>query len=522
MARYRDYSQEQARLLPISLKQQIQPGTIEYTINYLVDRDVDLSVFDTRYRNDTTGAPAIDPAILLKIILFAYSRGILSSRQIAQSCEENVVFMALACDTQPHFTTIADFISSMSEQITSIFRDILAVCYTEGLIGRTMFAVDGCKIASNCAKEWSGTKKELKKKAEKIEQSVRLLLERHRATDSAAAQPDQREKEKRAIENLQGKAAKIRCWLETHEERIGSQGKPVKSNIIDNESAKMPSSHGVIQGYNAVAVVDEKHQIVVDAQVFGDGHEARRLPEVLDSVEKTFRALDASSDVLRQVVLTADTGFHSEESMKALWEQGIDAYVADNKFRLRDPRFASLQQHRGKSTDSTHSSRARRYFGPADFPFDEGSGVVYCPAGHPMKCSCRNFHTGPNGFRGSFYKADPANCATCLLRSRCIRNPTTKARQMAKLEKGIRGDTQSYTQKMIQRFDSPRGRYYYTRRMGTVEPVFANIRSTLRLDRFNLRGRRKVGIQWRLFCMVHNIGKLSRYGRGVRGTGTLR
>jgi hypothetical protein len=68
---------------------------------------------------------------------------------------------------------------------------------------------------------------------------------------------------------------------------VFSQGKPIKSNIIDNESAKMSSSHGVIQGYKAVAVVDQKHQIVVDAQVFGDGHEARRLPEVLDSVEKT-------------------------------------------------------------------------------------------------------------------------------------------------------------------------------------------------------------------------------------------
>jgi len=207
------------------------------------------------------------------------------------------------------------------------------------------------------------------------------------------------------------------------------------------------------------------------------------------------------------VVLTADSGFHSEESVKGVLDREVDAYVADNKFRLRDLRFATLQKHRGKTTDRSQTSRARKYFGPADFPFDESSGVVVCPAGHPMKCSCRNFKTGPNGFRGSFYKADPAHCAGCPLRPRCIRNPTTKARQMAKLEKGIRGDTQSYTQKMIERFDCSRGRYYYSRRMGTVEPVFANIRSTLDLDRFTLRGRRKVGIQWMLFCMVHNLGK---------------
>ena len=80
MAHYRDYSQEQARLLPVSLQQQIQPGTIKHTINYLVDHEIDLRLFESRYNNDATGAPAIHPAILLKVILFAYSRGITSSR----------------------------------------------------------------------------------------------------------------------------------------------------------------------------------------------------------------------------------------------------------------------------------------------------------------------------------------------------------------------------------------------------------------------------------------------------------
>ncbi len=69
---------------------QLQPGTFEYTMNYLVDHEMDLSVFEARYHNDETGAPAYDPAVLLKVILFAYSRGITSSRRIAQACEENV------------------------------------------------------------------------------------------------------------------------------------------------------------------------------------------------------------------------------------------------------------------------------------------------------------------------------------------------------------------------------------------------------------------------------------------------
>ena len=102
MAKYRDYSYEQSRLLPVSLKNQIQPGTIEYTINYLVNHEIDLSVFDEQYKNDETGAPVIDTAILLKIILFAYSRGIISSRRIARACEKNGNGGAGVCEYQAH------------------------------------------------------------------------------------------------------------------------------------------------------------------------------------------------------------------------------------------------------------------------------------------------------------------------------------------------------------------------------------------------------------------------------------
>ena len=86
MARYKHYDYGQTKLLPISYERQILPGTFEHTLSYLIDNKIDLSVFDGRYNNDATGAPAYDPALLLKIVLFAYSKGITSSRVIAQLC----------------------------------------------------------------------------------------------------------------------------------------------------------------------------------------------------------------------------------------------------------------------------------------------------------------------------------------------------------------------------------------------------------------------------------------------------
>lgn len=87
MARYKHYDYNQIKLIPINYADQIQPGSFEFTISHLVDNEMDLSVFEKRYNNDETGATAFDPSILLKIILFAYSRGIISSLKIAKACE---------------------------------------------------------------------------------------------------------------------------------------------------------------------------------------------------------------------------------------------------------------------------------------------------------------------------------------------------------------------------------------------------------------------------------------------------
>jgi transposase len=138
MARYKHYCYEQGKMIPISFREQILPGTFEYTLSYLIDHELDLSAFDERYSNDDTGRPAYDPALLLKIVLYAYARGIISSRQIERCCRENVIFMALSADSQPHFTTIADFISRMEGEIVALFRNVLMICDAQGLIGREM------------------------------------------------------------------------------------------------------------------------------------------------------------------------------------------------------------------------------------------------------------------------------------------------------------------------------------------------------------------------------------------------
>jgi transposase len=109
MAKYKPSNENQMVMLPISLQDQLVPGTLEHTINRLVDENINLSVFDERYKNDETGAAAIHPKILLKVILLAYAKGMISSRQIERACHENIIFIALSYGYAPDHSTIAAF-----------------------------------------------------------------------------------------------------------------------------------------------------------------------------------------------------------------------------------------------------------------------------------------------------------------------------------------------------------------------------------------------------------------------------
>lgn len=101
-----------SRLLTVVLEQQLQPSSFEHALNHLIGHEMpdELAAFDRHYHNDATGASAYDPVMPLKVILFAYSRGLVSSRDIERACRENVTFIALSGDRQAHFTTIASFI----------------------------------------------------------------------------------------------------------------------------------------------------------------------------------------------------------------------------------------------------------------------------------------------------------------------------------------------------------------------------------------------------------------------------
>jgi transposase len=496
------------RFLVVDLERQLLPGTSEHALNYLVDHELDLTRFDARYKNDLTGASAYPPAMLLKVVLFAYSRGIISSRDIERACREHVTFIALSGDTAPHFTTFAAFVSTLDGEIGPLFKDILLICDRMGLIGREMFAIDGVKLPSNASKAKSGTRADFQRQADKMEAAARAMLARHRENDALAVEPTLAEKETRQVERLEREAAQLRQWLTEHpEDRKGAKGKVIKSNRTDPESAKMATSKGVIQGFTGVAAVDDRRQIIVDAQAHGTGSEQALLMPVVEATAPL-----CTPDTL----ITADAGYHSDANLKALAEQNRPALIADNQMRKRDERFkdqAKYKQAPDPLYDKAHPKKGARHYLPKDFDYDPEAGTCICPAGkrlYPNGANCNH-----NGHLAVKFQGALRDCGPCTLRDKCLRKPeVTKTRQVSFFYGKTTCATGSYTERMKRAIDSERGRRLYGGRFATVEPVFANIRHNKGLNRFTLRGQTKVDTQWKLYCLVHNIEKLAHHGYG--------
>jgi len=298
--------------------------------------------------------------------------------------------------------------------------------------------------------------------------------------------------------------------------------KEVKSNITDNDSAKMTTSKGTIQGYNGIAAVDDKHQIVVLAKAVGEGQEHQSLQPVLNDIKERFQRLKISRNLYKAgTIITADTGFANEANMVYLKQNKVDAYIPDNQFRSRDPRFTEHKARYGKKPAvtgvPTATAKKARVIPASEFDFDPKAMTCICPQGESM--SYRGTRKNRDGDSVAYFEGRLLQCRHCPLKQDCMYNPASAdhrqgaGRQVSFVVGRRKQSTTPCTDWMKARIDSEAGRAIYSKRMSVVEPVFGNITGNKRLRRFGLRGIEKVQGQWQLYCLVHNIEKLQTCGR---------
>jgi hypothetical protein len=222
---------------------------------------------------------------------------------------------------------------------------------------------------------------------------------------------------------------------------------------------------------------------------------------MLAGAKKNVVAIGKDETYFQGRQLTADSNYHSFNSLTVCRDEKIDAYIPDIQFRKRDPRFAEQGRFQ-QQADATPG-----LFTTADFLFDPDKQVYRCPQGKELTCHACN---QTNRYRTyDIYHARVEDCATCAVKTRCLSKSTTSRRYLS-----VQVDTQppNLIDEMKAKIDTEQGKQIYAKRLGIIEPVFANICIHKRMHRFTLRTKLKVDVQWRLYAMVHNIGKIQAFG----------
>jgi len=355
---YRAWEVEQRWLLPPSVLELVPPEHPAHFIRELVRQDLDLSAILDAYREER-GQPPYHPVMMTALLLYAYSQGVHSSRQMAKACVERVDFMAVTARCAPDFRTVSDFRKRHLAALKDLFVQVLALCSEAGLVRLGHVAIDGTKIQANASKHKAMSYGRMCSEQSRLAAEVAAWLDQAEAVDEAEdAQygQDRRgdelpdwvvDKQKRVEKIREAKAALERQAKEAsaQAEREGERKQPAtpdakaQRNFTDPES-RMMRTHGTFeQAYNCQAAVDAQSQVIVAREVVAEQNDAPQLRPLVAQIKAN------TGRQAREV--SADHGYCSEANLKELSRRHIRGYVATGR------------QPHGKSATESLQSRAR-------------------------------------------------------------------------------------------------------------------------------------------------------------------
>ena len=347
---YLPYDPDQQLLLPAALREWLPEGHLAYFISDLVDQ-LDLSEITARYEGERRGGPPYNPRMMVKVLLYAYSVGVPSSRRIATKLREDIAFRVLAANNTPDFRTISDFtISDFRKEhlaaLAGLFLQVLLLCQRAGLVKLGHVALDSTKVRANASKHHAMSYKRMREKEAQLQGEVDELLRRAQEVDE---EEDRRygrgkrgdelpaelsfregrlERIREAMAALEAEA-KVEAELAAEEgrEHPGVPKDKVQRNFTDPESRIMPASGGkdFLQAYNCQAVVDHEHQVIIAARA------TNRASDKQQAVVMIEEAIANVGVAPREV--SADAGYYSATAVAELSALGTDPFIAPEKTR---------------------------------------------------------------------------------------------------------------------------------------------------------------------------------------------
>jgi len=453
---FRRYDPDQVLLMAPVLSEWMPEGDLAHFVSDLVESALDLSPIYAAYEEER-GFPPYDPRLMLKLLIYGYANGVVSSRKLEAATYRDVAVRMLCADQHPDYRSIARFRARHLEALAELFVQALRLCRKARLVGLGTLALDGTKLRANASRHKAMSYERMVKAEAELETEIAELRERVGALLADAERTDAEEDERfgpdrrgdelpdelgrregrlRAIREakaaLEAEAAEReaarRAALEAQGKRPRRppggrdpfKPKPTaQRNFTDPESKVMKSSDGAFhQCFNGQVVVDSQAQVIVCAELSNEAPDQRQLAPALDQLDDNLDAIEA--ELPEGTALLGDAAYFSEDNVRITAEHGLDAHIATGRFKHSEP--------------------------PAPAP------------------------------RGPLPK-----------------NATPKQRMARKLR-------------------TKQGRAVYARRKVIVEPVFGQMQTVQAARQLLLRGKPAARAQWRFHCAVHNLLKLHRAG----------
>lgn len=337
---YRPYEPDQILLPPPSVKDWLPTGHLAHFVSELVEESLDLSAITKVYEREERGYPPYHPAMMTKVLLYAYCVGLPSSRKIEKCLLEDVGFRMLAANNTPNFRTIADFRKEHLAALDGLFLQVLKLCQKAGMVKLGHVALDGTKMKANASKHKAMSYDRMKKDEARLAAEVKEFLRQAEETDAredAEYGPDKRGDELPAeLAFREGRLKKIREAKEALEREAREAGAAApkdkaQKNFTDPESRIMPSSSekgSFLQGYNCQAAVDDKHQVIVAYDTTQQTNDSQQAKPMLEQVKKnTGKTPDKVS---------MDAGYASEDNVVDVEALGTEAFIATSRKKHGD------------------------------------------------------------------------------------------------------------------------------------------------------------------------------------------
>lgn len=379
---FRPWDVDQSWLLPPSIHEFVPPEHPAHLVRDVVRSALDLTPIMSVY-NELRGYPPYHPGMMTALLLYAYSRGVYASRQIARACEERLDFRAVTALNRPDFRTISDFRKRHRAALAGLFGQVLALCRRAGLVELGHVALDGTKIKANASKHKAMSYARMVKAEDELAAEIAAWLDRAAAADAAEdaehgadrrgdEPPDWMRDKQRRLERI--RAAKAELEAEAAQDAKAAEprgyrggrkpkhpaGTPepdAQRNFTDPESRIMIGRDGFIQGDNAQIAVDRYRQIILAHRLSNSPSDQAALAPLVDAL---------TSDTGRKPVeVSADAGFCSEANLTALAERKIRPDLATGRAKHPEgdetnPRGGPLAQAmRATLERAGHRSRYR-------------------------------------------------------------------------------------------------------------------------------------------------------------------